>query len=150
MKTLLAVMMLVLVGSVCHAQETKKTEYAVSVDTTKVNMGQQVDEVADALKKHLDGPMGIYYQVSVKRWMMCGISLMLVGAIAFVMGLGLCTCAKNSPRKSEYDDKAGWWISGVICIVGSLITFPIGLVYCTCSQYYALNDIITKIGQIVH
>lgn len=160
MRTLLAVMLFVVAVSLCHAQETKKSEYTVSVDTSKVNLGQQVDQVAEALKKHLDGPMGMYYQASVRRNIVVGwfdviFGLVLVGVAGLLCRFSwvLSIKAKSADCYDDFPPMLGAVFSGV----GAIVAFIAGIVIITAQvelvlapEYVALGDILAKMGAIVN
>lgn len=145
MRTLLAVMLFAVAVSVCHAEEPKQVEYGVSLDTSKVNLGQQVDQVAEALKKHMEGPLGMYYQAAVRKnvivggvqfWM--GIGLFLLGAVGLVLGIGL----GDSP------DPHPTIILAVGVVLGPVL-FACSITPYFCPEYAAMNDIISNLGALV-
>lgn len=146
MRSLLVVMLLVLAVSLCHAEETK-TEYAVSVDTTKINLGGQVDQVAEALKKHMEGPMGMYYQAAVTRNRVVGRAGIVLGLLLVVIG---AVAAIYGPKLEAVELGAALFVGGLVSvIVGGIVSFTT-FEMALCPEYVAMNDILTKLGSIVN
>ncbi len=161
MRSLLVVMLLVLAVSICHAEETK-TEYAVSVDTTKINLGGQVDQVAEALKKHMEGPMGMYYQAAVARNRVVGIAkvvfnVLLMG-VAVLLGAAAYKFGREADKSLSANGDPTFLVGGgVITAIGSIVAaiYSMTGVYSSLGillapEYYAMNDILTKLGRIVN
>lgn len=154
MRYLLIAVLLVAVVTACHAEDAKttKTEYAVSVDTTKINLGQQVDGVADALKKHLDGPLGMYYQAAVKR-------NRVVGGVGSILGIVLLivTCISWAfAIKHEIFLSEPTVLLFSLVMLGCIASPIIGgfLLSGNCEaflapEYVAVRDIMQSIGTIV-
>jgi hypothetical protein len=142
MKTFLLVVMLLLVAvPLCHAEDNK-TEYAVSLDTTKINMGQQVDQVADALKKHLDGPLGMYYKAAVAKTKCVGWVSSAFGTLLVLAGVACMVFWKSYESEN--------WVCGVFAVLSGSVLIGCGSTHVLCPEYYAMNDILTKIGTMVH
>lgn len=161
-KSMVVLMLLVLAVSVCHCEDSK-TEYAVSVDTTKINLGGQVDQVAEALKKHMEGPMGMYYQAAVARNRAVGSARIVYDFVLICAGILFGYIAFLFGRKSAYVEKnrlgdgMGFCLCSVFIGVGSAIVFAIGIAnipwhldMMMAPEYVAMNDILTKLGSMVN
>lgn len=150
MKTVVFVLLglVVLMTCAAHAEEAKKAEYTVAVDTTKINLAQQVDQLADVMKKHLDGPMGMYYQACKVRHRILGVSLCMFGWPVFLCGTAFISAAIRVNRKG--DTAECYWLGGVLCIGIGIVLVLNGTVQAISADCYAMNDILNKIGAIAH
>lgn len=154
MRPLLIAVLLIVVVTACHAQEAKtnKTEYAVSVDTTKINLGQQVDGVADALKKHLDGPLGMYYQAAVQRNRVVGGFGLVVGAILLLAAIGSWVVIISKGIFTEYPTEhtlALVVLGGILSPFISSMLLVANAEAFLAPEYVAMRDIMQSIGTIV-
>lgn len=148
-KSMAVLMLLVLAVSLCHAEETK-TEYAVSVDTTKINLGEQVDQVAEALKKHMEGPMGMYYQAAVRKTMVCGVCGVLGGVLFTVICILLGRLTLKIASEPGDLDCVFPGVASIASGIVAVFMLANNLPYLLATEYYAMNDILTKLGSIVN
>lgn len=137
---------MLLVGSVAFAQQQPQPQvndnrYTVSVDTTKLNAAQQVEQIAQVLEKHGSGPMERIYKAAFHRQVANVVLLFLGSLIAIVVSVGL-NFAKDFPKDSPINRLSMSRLM-MIAALGLLI----GGVYRGISlDYYAIQDIAFNIA----
>jgi hypothetical protein len=147
MRTLVAVLLLAIAVTVCHAEEPKQVQYGVVLDTSRVNLGQQVDAVAEALKKHMEGPLGMYYQAAVKK-------NAVGGKWAFWCGFGMCVggimcCVVGAALDYGNCNPDHIMIPGVLLTVAGAIMLGCSITPYFCPEYAAMREMIEQLGAVI-
>lgn len=67
MRTVFFVIAVFIATAVLAQQQPTDQKYTVAVDTSKVNIVQQVDQILTSVEKHGTGPMGQIYRAAVRK-----------------------------------------------------------------------------------
>lgn len=102
----LMVVVLLLVASVAMAQSAIPAQtdqkYTVAVDTTKVNIVQQVDQILSAVEKHGTGPLAQVYRAAVRKQM--GVIFLLLAAAVGCLFFGIYWNLEVGRERDKLDD----------------------------------------------
>ncbi len=148
----IALVLFMLMTTICVAQTAEKEQarqnYNVAIDTTKINLGQQVDQIAEALKKHTEGPLSVYYQAAVHKNRIVGGAFLGVGLFLFIVGLILCVLCLTVWFDSFDGPSPAIGVGVVMILVGAGVAFANFTAF-TCPEYAAMNEVCDKIWRML-
>jgi hypothetical protein len=152
-------MLVVLAGlmlcGLSFAQDKDKSDehkYTVSVDTSKIDLPKQADQLAEVLKKHIDGPLGMYYEASVNRNRMIGSVCTVTGlfiVVLFVVMVNVCRLEYVNNPDVGNGLPGLYGLFAAVCLIVGIALIALNLQSVLCPEWVAMNDIIQQATKIV-
>lgn len=139
MRTIAALLILTTVfAGVALAEDppAEKHEYTVALDAGEVAEG--MDGIASVLKKHLDGPMQMYYEAKVRR-------IKVKAVLSWIAVVFLLLCFSLSARHIKEEEVTVWgmvsMVAAVLLIVTTVVAAPYTADYFS-ADYVAMREIV--------